>query len=503
MAYSRFDYTQWGTGLDSQGLPRDMNKVYDFYKSVAANPSTPYNQGILSGIQGYAKNNPGSTSDPFWTTNALDWYWRDIQRKSQKENGFFQTLPGKILNTAAQVGLGFVPGVGPALSAGFGAITGGIQGGFSGALLGGLSGYGAGQLGSGLKGAFAGAGGLSTLTKAPGTFFSNVGRNGLTSLQNIVPGYGGSVGSALGSAATSAGGFLSSAARGGTGATASPGGSNMGWFTDLLKGVAPDLVSGAISGGLSYLGQTQAANTQSDAANKLAASMQFNPYNVAGPAGGAVFSGNNAAGTLSPELQAQLAQMQGITSGALSDYNKFNTGNYAQNYYDTITKYKQPEDQAQTNDLLNRVYATGNWGSTVGAKDVYSYQQAKAMEDNMLRLQAQQAGASEQDRLFNRYFKAAGSQQSLATLPYQFINQGGTLGGTASNSAVQAGQYPWLAAQNSSDASAAFWSTLGGIAGNAASSVLNKYNSYSSNQNRPITYAPSPYFSGGNSTYNF
>ncbi len=277
----------------------------------------------------------------------------------------------------------------------------------------------------------------------------------------------------------------------------------MGWFTDLLKGVAPDLVSGAISGGLSYLGQTQAANTQSDAANKLAASMQFNPYNVAGPAGGAVFSGNNAAGTLSPELQAQLAQMQGITSGALSDYNKFNTGNYAQNYYDTITKYKQPEDQAQTNDLLNRVYATGNWGSTTGAKDVYSYQQAKAMEDNMLRLQAQQAGASEQDRLFNRYFKAAGSQQSLATLPYQFINQGGNLGGTASNAAVQAGQYPWLAAQNSSDASAAFWSTLGGVAGNAASSVLNKYNSYSSNQNRPITYAPSPYFSGGNSTYNF
>ena len=503
MAYSRFDYTQWGTGLDSQGLPRDMNKVYDFYKSVAANPSTPYNKGILSGIQGYAKNNPGSTSDPAWTTNALDWYWRDIQRKSQKENGFFQTLPGKILNTAAQVGLGFVPGVGPALSAGFGAITGGIQGGFSGALLGGLSGYGAGQLGSGLKGAFAGAGGLSTLTKAPGTFFSNVGRNGLTSLQNIVPGYGGSVGSALGSAATSAGGFLSSAARGGTGATASLGGSNMGWFTDLLKGVAPDLVSGAISGGLSYLGQTQAANTQSDAANKLAASMQFNPYNVAGPAGGAVFSGNNAAGTLSPELQAQLAQMQGITSGALSDYNKFNTGNYAQNYYDTITKYKQPEDQAQTNDLLNRVYATGNWGSTVGAKDVYSYQQAKAMEDNMLRLQAQQAGASEQDRLFNRYFKAASSQQDLATLPYQFINQGGNLGGTASNAAVQAGQYPWLAAQNSSDASAAFWSTLGGVAGNAASSVLNKYNSYSSNQNRPITYAPSPYFSGGNSTYNF
>ena len=83
MAYSRFNYTQWGTGLDSQGLPRDSSKVYEFYKQVAANPSTAYNKGILSGIQGYAKNNPGSTSDPTWVTNALDWYWRDIQRKSQ------------------------------------------------------------------------------------------------------------------------------------------------------------------------------------------------------------------------------------------------------------------------------------------------------------------------------------------------------------------------------------------------------------------------------------
>jgi hypothetical protein len=308
---------------------------------------------------------------------------------------------------------------------------------------------------------------------------------------------------ALGTASGLAGNVGSFVSGGSSAAgAAGTGGSGMGWFTDVLKGAAPDLLGGAIQGGLSYLGQSKAADTQASAANQLAASMKFNPYNVSGPAGGAAFSGNTATGVLSPEMQAQLAQMQGITSGALSDYNKFNTGDYAQNYYDTITKYKQPEDQAQTNDLLNRVYATGNWGSTVGAKDVYSYQQAKAMEDNMLRVQAQQAGSSEQDRLFNRYFKAAGSQQSLATLPYQYINQGANIGGAASTANVNANQYPWLAAQNASDASSAFWSTIAGGVINAGNNVMNKYGSYQKNANRPISFAPSPYFSGGNSTFN-
>ena len=491
MAYSRFDYTQWGTGLDSQGLPRDSNKVYDFYKQVAANPSTPYNKGILSGIQAYGKNNPGSVSDPTYVTNALDWYWRDIQRKSQKENGFFQSLPGKIVGIGATA-LGSVLG-GPI----GGAIAGGITGGLgSKSVLGGLTGALGGYFGGGLLNKV----GIPTnVLNLPGGgtvsgLFSGIKALGssapLTSVNNLMPAAYSS--RALGTATGLAGNVGSFVSGGSSAANAAgTGGSGMGWFTDLLKESAPNIIGGAVQGGLNYYGNQQATKAETDAANRLAASMQFKPYNVSGPAGGAAFSGNTATGVLSPEMQKQLAQMQGITSGALSDYNKFNTNNYAQNYYDTITKYKQPEDQAQTNDLLNRVYATGNWGSTVGAKDVYSYQQAKAMEDNMLRIQAQQAGASEQDRLFNRYFKAAGSQQSLATLPYQFINQGGTLGGSASNAAVQAGSYPWMAAQNSADASQAFWSTIGGVAGNQISSVLNKYGSYSSNNNRPITLAPS------------
>lgn len=492
---TRYDYTKWGTGLQSQGLSTNPADVFKFYQQVAASPTSAYNKGILSGIQAYGKNNKGSTSDPNYITNALDWYWRDIQRKSQKENGFLDSTLGKVLSTAAQVGLGFVPGVGPALSAGFGAITGGLQGGLGGALLGGLSGYGAGQLGSGLKGAFTGAGGLSTLAKAPGTFFSNVGRNGLSSLQNYLPGYGGSVSSALGSAATSAGGFLSSAARGGSGAAASPGG-GMSFFSDLLKGLAPDI----IGGGIQYLGAKSAQEDFSKIAQQLQSQSQFNPYNVSGPAGSASFFGNNATASLSPELQAQLGQMDTATRGAFEDYMKFNAGGYADNYYKTISDMRRPTDQAQTNDLLNRVYATGNWGSTVGAQDVYSYQQSKSLEDAAIKLQAQEAGAAEQDRLFNRYFKSAASTQDLASLPYDIINQGGNLGGTAANAAIGSAAYPWLAEQSAVAASANFWKTIGGSVGKTASDVLGKYAGYQKNANRAV-YTPSPYFSGGNSTF--
>lgn len=484
-AYKRFDYTQWGTGLDSQGLARDSTKVYDFYKQVAANPSTAYNKGILAGVQAYGKNNKGSLTDPNYITNALDWYWRDIQRKSQKENGFLDSTLGKVLGTVAQVGLGFVPGVGPALSAGLGATLGGLKGGIGGALLGGLGGYGSGQLGAGLSSAFKGAGGLSTLFNSPGTFASNIGRNALTSAQNYIPGYGGNIGGALSSGLSSlpGTGFLSSIAGGG--GAASSGGGGMSFFGDLLKQSIPSL----IGGGIQYIGNKNALEAQQAAAQQAAANAKFTPFNVTGPAGGALFSGNNATAQLSPELQAQLAQMGQVAGGAFSDYTKFNAGDYSKNYYDTITSYKQPFDQAQTNELLNRVYATGNWGSTTGAQDVYSYQSAKNQEDNMLRIQAQQAGAQEQGRLFDRYFSAAGAQQNLASLPYQIINQGAALGGAQSSSAVQANQYPWQVAQNASDASAAFWGTLGGIATNAANAVVSKYGSYSSNNNRPITFS--------------
>ena len=149
--------------------------------------------------------------------------------------------------------------------------------------------------------------------------------------------------------------------------------------------------------------------------------------------------------------------------------------------------------------IRDRVYASGNWGSTTGAKDIYSYQQSKALEDQMLRLQAQQAGAVEQDRLFDRYFKSAASTQTLAQSPYDLIGLGANVGAERSAAASSAAQYPWLAAQDSRDASGSFWKFIGENVTNQTSSILAKYGNFQKEANRPV-YTPSPYFSGGNST---
>jgi hypothetical protein len=480
----------WSIGIDINS-PTAQQDVQRWFDGQPANVKAEIQKGM--GPQ------PGRGSiNPL--VYAADWRQRDVARKIQKENGFFTTLPGKILGTAAQVGLGFVPGVGPALSAGFGAIQGGLTGGFKGAVLGGLGGYGAGKLGAGLSGAFSNAGGLSTFLKAPGTFASNLGRNALTSAQNFIPGYGGSISNVLGSAATSGAGLLSGASRGGSGVTTAAGGTQgMGWFEDALKQSLPNILGNAVGSGISYLGQQSASNDMQQAANTLAASQQFKPYNVSGPYGTASFSGNNATAGLSPEMQALYNQYKQTAGGAFSDYNKFNTGDFSQNYYDTIKRYKAPYDSSQSEQLLERMYNMGGWGGTTGAKDVYSYQQSKRLEDDMLRIQAQQAGATEQDRLFDRYFKATSAMEQMAANPYDLITMGGNLGGTASNAAVNAAQYPWLAAQTAAGASASFWGSIGSTASNAASSIVAAYQN-SKQPQRPL-YEPSPNFSGGNSSY--
>ena len=483
---NRFTHTAYGGGLWSVGIdpnsPTVQQDVQRWYDSQPANVKAEIQKGM--GPQ------PGRGSiNPL--VYAADLRQRDVARKIQKENGFFQSLPGKIVGIGATA-LGSVLG-GPIGGALAGGITGGLG---SKSVLGGLTGALGGYFGGGLlnkvgiptnvlnlpgggtlSGAFAGLKGLAS--SAP-----------LTSVNNLMPA---AYASRAAGTATGLAGNVGSFISGGSSAAgaAGTGGSGMGWFTDLLKESAPSLLGTALEAGIGYASQNSLQNQMTKAGQQAQAASQFQPYNISGPAGAAVFNGNSAAASLSPELQKQLANMQGITSGALSDYNKFNTGNYSQNYYDTISKYRQPEDQAQTNDLLNRVYATGNWGSTVGAKDVYSYQQAKAMEDNMLRLQSQQAGAAEQERLFDRYFKSVSSQEALARSPYELINMGGNLGTGASQINSQAAKYPWLSAGTAANASAAFWGNIAQSASNAGTAVLNKYNSYSSNNNRPITLAPS------------
>ena len=131
---NRFDYTQYGGGLWSVGIdpnaPDVDAQVQRWFGAQPANVQAEVRKGMQGGKS---------------LTWAADWRGRDVARKIQKENGFFQSTLGQVLGTALQVGASFIPGVGPLASAGIGALQGGLTGGFRGALLGGLSGYGVGK----------------------------------------------------------------------------------------------------------------------------------------------------------------------------------------------------------------------------------------------------------------------------------------------------------------------------------------------------------------------
>lgn len=491
---NRYDYTQLGAGLWSVGIDINAPDARQQVDAWMARLSAAERADVMKAVN---RPQPGRGSMDAYIYGA-DARQRDVARQIQKTNGFFDSTLGKVFSAVAPIAGGFF--LGPLAGAAIGATTGGIKNGPLGAILGGLGGYGGGTLGSSL--ATNGVGGtISNAINGIKGFFGGPALNNVNTLlpaayaSRAVTGAGSLAGTLGNTALTSGSGLLSNLLGGGGSSAGAAGGGGMGFFSDLLTGMAPNLLGGAIS----YLGQKSAQEDFNKIAQQLAQQSQFSPYNITGPGGSVAFNGNNVTASLSPELQAQLGQMDKVTRGAFEDYLKFNAGGYANNYYSTIKNMQEPTDQAMTNDLLDRVYASGNWGSTTGAQDIYSYQQSKAIEDQMLRLQAQQAGAQEQDRLFDRYFKSSASQQALAQSPYDLVSLGANVGAQRSGAAAQAAQYPWLSAGNSANASSAFWSFLGGSASNAVGSILQKYGNYEKEANRPV-FTPSPYFSGGNNT---
>jgi hypothetical protein len=91
----------------------------------------------------YFSKNPrtGTSAD---LINGVDWYYRDLGRRMDKDNSFFGSLVGKIIGIGLTTVAGVInPWLGAAVGAGIGAASGG---GFLGALMGGLGGYGWGNI---------------------------------------------------------------------------------------------------------------------------------------------------------------------------------------------------------------------------------------------------------------------------------------------------------------------------------------------------------------------
>jgi len=119
---------------------------------------------------------PASPSAQFtkFARESLDYGIRENTRSQQHKESFLNSTFGKILGTVGQIGLGFVPGVGPALAATLGGTLGAMNGGgVMGALTGAASGYGAGKFGAGFGNVIKSTGGIAASFANPGTFIMN------------------------------------------------------------------------------------------------------------------------------------------------------------------------------------------------------------------------------------------------------------------------------------------------------------------------------------------
>jgi len=421
---------------------------------------------------------PTNASPQFqkYAAESLDYGLRETGRAQQhKPVNFFTKY---LMDPLIEVGLGAIPGVGPALAVGYGGIKGGVENGLMGGLTGALSGYGAGTLGAGIGSAASSTGGWGSALSHPGAF----GHNLVSQLNPFTVRSGAALGGMGGTVASGAGSILPH-----IGGSAANAGGSMGAFSDFMGpltnftsnfnyGNGGNLLGDLVKGGLNYYGAQSAADAQKQAADRAFANAQFTPYNINTPGGSASFSGNTATANLSKQGQALLKDYGSVMGKDLSAFNKFDPAKYAQSQYTTLSNLRAPGVTAANNDLLSNTYNLGRWGSTVGANDVFSADMANNLQDQALRLQATQSGGQESDRLFNQYMKSAAAYHSLLNSPNDFISQGLNGGSARSAANVGANQYPWLAAQNAGDASAAFWGSLGTTAGNLTSNVNTSIN---------------------------
>lgn len=161
------DFTQSGAGLANAGI--DEKDMFPRYEKLRAHKDEKAggNRQLWKNLSRWTSTPQGANLDPeqaqlfnvYHTTGkrdprlkdqtvaaALDWGIRDNTRGQVHKESFLDSVLGKLLVGAGQIGLSFVPGVGPALSAGLGGITGAMNGGGPlGALTGAVGGYGLGK----------------------------------------------------------------------------------------------------------------------------------------------------------------------------------------------------------------------------------------------------------------------------------------------------------------------------------------------------------------------
>ena len=384
-----------------------------------------------------------------------------------------------------------------ALGGPLGAKIGGSLGGFAqgvhsdgllGGLKGGLTGYGIGSGGAWLGGkvtpGFTGA--LSSGAQAAAPIVNGAG--------NFIPGpaYGGSGAAksfALGAkagipfAGTSGASTIGSGLAGTTGSTGGVlgsflgGGKVSGALGSLISGTGKFLTNGGsdlLGLGLNYWGSQKALDYQKDAARGAFEAAEFRPYSIDGPGGSVYYDGNTIHGALSPENLGIVGQQLGSANEYYDRWRNFDRPAFSADAYDRLYQTQLPEETAYFTNELEKIYNTGNWGSTTGDRSAYGMYQALNNADIARRESAFNQGVAEEGRLFDAYMNSVQGYQNTAEIPIRYIDA--SLSGGNYRSANNANAYnPTLDyAQQRSDSTAAFWNGLGELGGKVGSKLMER-----------------------------
>ncbi len=211
------------------------------------------------------------------------------------------------------------------------------------------------------------------------------------------------------------------------------------------------------------IGGTYLANQQqSSAADKAAQRSSFSPYNVTTGFGSGTFDGKTATSQLNPEYQSLRDRFLGGANKTFDAYQDYNPDDAMKSLLEKMRGVSRPGEERERLGAENRLFKQGMLGSTGGASQMGEIRQAQGMKDLMREIQAFTQAQQVQDQLQGRGMKFLQGASTLDDQAIKNLELGGRFGGMSASAGAKAAQFPWEAAKNTSDATAAFWGGLGG-----------------------------------------
>jgi hypothetical protein len=163
---------------------------------------------------------------------------------------------------------------------------------------------------------------------------------------------------------------------------------------------------------------------------------------------------------------ADIAAKSGDLGGRYFDQlGAFDRDLFSGDIYNALLAQQAPKEVWDSGQVLEDVYNRGLVGGTGGNELMFNRQQQLEAADLQRRLTAYEAGAAEENRLANLYFKAVADQRATNQIPLELAKLGGNLG--QYDSSAFASILPTVSniAGYGVNSEAALWDTLGALGG--------------------------------------